>query len=154
MRKLIILMGIPASGKSTYAKEIVEFYDSALHVSRDEIRFSKLQKGEDYFAHEDEVLTEFFENINHGMREYDITIADATHATWKSRAQLWRNINIPDDVRVIGIWFDISPDKAISRNKNRSGLARVPHKVIRNMHKNRCYPRDYEGFDKIIYKEV
>lgn len=88
MRKLIILMGIPASGKSTYAKELLESQEDVLWVSRDEIRFSKLQKGEDYFAHEYEVIEEFFNSINRGMREYEITVADATHVTWCSRKQM------------------------------------------------------------------
>ena len=52
MKRIYILMGTPAAGKSTFLKKI----KNGLIVSRDAIRFSLLKEGEDYFAHETETL--------------------------------------------------------------------------------------------------
>ena len=58
-KKVWILCGIPGSGKSTWIrKQIAE--NGGVHCSRDEIRFSLLKDGEDYFAHENEVVKLWF----------------------------------------------------------------------------------------------
>ena len=47
------MVGCPGSGKSTWAKKHLP---DTYYVSRDEVRFSLLQDGEDYFSHEKEVF--------------------------------------------------------------------------------------------------
>ena len=60
-QKILYLMcGIPGSGKSHWAKGVKD----AVIVSRDAIRFNLLKDGEDYFAHEDEVVETFIYDLN------------------------------------------------------------------------------------------
>ena len=58
MKKVWLMCGIPASGKSTWAREHQEMFGGVI-VSRDEIRFSIVKDDEEYFSHEDgtKVLT-------------------------------------------------------------------------------------------------
>ena len=67
MKKLILMMGPPASGKSTITNLIAENHNKICIVSRDAIRFSLLRDGEDYFAHEDEVIETFYSRINEAL---------------------------------------------------------------------------------------
>ena len=53
MAELILMMGIPGSGKSTWVKNHMKSDD--IYISRDEIRFSLLQPGDEYFSKEKEV---------------------------------------------------------------------------------------------------
>lgn len=79
MSKLIIMSGAPGSGKSTYAKQMIEKNPKTVIVSRDNIRFGLLQEGESYFSHENEVLKIFYTSIIHYLSSnYDV-IADASH---------------------------------------------------------------------------
>lgn len=55
---LYVMIGIPGSGKSTWAKANKKEKD--IYVSRDEVRFSLLQDGDEYFSKEKEVLKEFY----------------------------------------------------------------------------------------------
>ena len=84
---LYISCGIPGSGKSTFLKSHIAPTERI--VSRDEIRFSLLKEGEEYFSHEDEVWDIFIhtiaDSINNGINTY----ADATHLTQKSRSALF-----------------------------------------------------------------
>ena len=43
--KLIMLCGIPGSGKSTYANDYVKHNDNVIHLSSDAIRAELLSKG-------------------------------------------------------------------------------------------------------------
>lgn len=153
MKKLILMMGPPASGKSTITNLIAENHNKVCIVSRDAIRFSLLRDGEDYFAHEDEVVETFYSRINEALRnsDYDIVIADQTNVTLRARSEFWAKVSIPSNVEVLGIWVEIPKEVAISRNKSRTGRACVPDHVIKNMYANARRPcSKSEFFDRVI----
>lgn len=152
-KHLIVMMGIPASGKSSIVKEIAAENPNALIVSRDAIRFAMLEEDDDYFKYENEVIDTFYRTIQDGLLDdaHDIIIADATHVTTKSRFDLWNHIDIPEGTKVSGYWVDCSVEVAIVRNKKREGRACVPDKVIRNMEKAAITPISTEPFHYIEY---
>lgn len=130
-KKLVILVGIPGSGKSTWAQNHVNF--NTAWVSRDYIRFSMLSDNEDYFAHEKEAYNEYVDLIQHNIDERDeITtiIADATHLNWASRNKLLKQLDL-QNVDVETIFFNTSLKTCLRRNELREGRHFVPEKVIR-----------------------
>lgn len=147
---LIVMMGVSGCGKSTLANKIVESHDDCVVVSRDQIRFGLLNDEEDYFAHEDEVLKNYYSSINSMLKTHRYVIADATHISRKSRRSLFSNINL-DNIEVIGVWIDVPLEVALKQNEARSGRARVQEHVIKNMYKFKVSPHDDEPFDKIIF---
>lgn len=82
-----IMSGIPGCGKSTWSRKFTAEHDNIVQVSRDEIRFSLLADGEDYFAHEDEVIATFYAEINEALAAGHDVIADATHIS-ESKSKL------------------------------------------------------------------
>ena len=62
MAILYIMCGVPGSGKSTWARE--HLTDNDVYVSRDDIRFSFLKEGDDYFSKEDMVWDTIVKSIN------------------------------------------------------------------------------------------
>ena len=68
-QELRVMVGIPASGKSTLIEKEVSCLEeerkTTAVVSRDAVRFSMLKEGEDYFAHEDEVYRGGFHILLH-----------------------------------------------------------------------------------------
>ena len=91
MADLYMLCGIPGSGKTTWGRTHSSLCDR--YIARDDIRFYLLKDGEDYFAHEDEVLKLFYERINDALEKgYDV-FADATHLTAAARKKFLSNIS-------------------------------------------------------------
>lgn len=148
---LVIMMGPSSVGKSFLAKHIADTHDDCVIVSRDSIRFALLDKGEDYFAHEDEVIEKFYQNISDQLKNHKYVIADATHLSVKSRRKLFSNVSIPSDTRIVGVWIEASLKTALRQNAARTGLAKVPEDVIRRMFKTKVSPRKDEPFDEVIF---
>lgn len=154
MSRLIIGMGIPGSGKSTYLKFMVGDKLEHEYVSRDEIRFSLVKEDEEYFSREDDVWAEFVRRINEGLAAGKTVWADATHISVKSRAKLLRALEkMPDEIAVL--WLDTPLQVAYERNLQRDGSrAYVPESVIERMWYSLQEPRFNEvtGFEyDVIY---
>ena len=120
-KNLYIMMGLPGAGKSYWLSK----YALSDHViSRDEIRFSMLKDGEDYFAHEKEVYDKYVEEIQKALdieQEEDLYVyADATQISWKSRNRLLSRLNLKDvDVHIVYISTPIP--ECIYNNASRKG---------------------------------
>jgi predicted kinase len=151
MGKLIMMMGIPGSGKSTWVKNN---FPNIIPVSRDAIRFELLdERGGEYFDHENEVFDKFIRQIIGSLVADEITIADATHLNKASRAKVLSKVaKFADEIEAV--WINVPLEVAFSQNDKRSGRAWVKHGIIRRMFFSVEAPEKAEGFDKItIIKE-
>lgn len=145
------MCGPSGCGKSTWVQKQI-----ALHggnwISRDLIRLSLVEDNESYFSHENEVLDEFYKNINYKLKSKyhhtDIYI-DATHLTPKARRELFKHLDMEYVKELIAVSFEISTEVAVERNKNRVGRADVPMTVIRDMNGRFIPPILEEGFNEV-----
>ena len=149
MKELVLMMGVPGSGKSTYARNILKYGD--IYVSRDEIRYSMLTDEDDYFAKENEVIKTFIQYIDEALidTQYQGKVyADATHLSPKSRAQVLNQLKNKNKVSVI--YLDIPLNVILARNAQREGRALVPENIVRRMYKSIILPTKAEGIEKLI----
>lgn len=148
MASLVLMMGVPGSGKTTYAKKFIG--DNDIYVSRDEIRFELVTEDEPYFSKEDEVLKAFISKVDEGITKAKrYVVADATHLNAGSRAKLLKNLhNKPDNVYVL--YVAVPLEVALERNAQRSGRALVPETSIRNMFQSLSLPKKEEGIDVVL----
>lgn len=122
MKKIIVLIGVSGSGKSTYAANLVqEDPNSHVIVNRDKIRellFGYTESNvSDYYSREDlsklEKEVTKYENtlIREGLASGKVVIADATHLKreYLVRYKFW---NVPVELK----WFPITKEKAIRHN--------------------------------------
>ena len=150
MSKLIILMGAPGSGKSTWAKAHKGEYDT--YVSRDDIRFSLVPEDEEYFSREDDVWKLFIYEIDMALFRGKTVWADATHLNVKSRLKLLYNLHQkPDEIEIVYVKTPI--EEALARNENRRDTrSYVPRCAIRRMHDSIIEPEFHEG--KFTYNKI
>lgn len=147
---LYVLCGTPGSGKSTFIKEVAN--PNEVIVSRDEIRFSLLKPGEDYFSHEREVYTKFLSRIALNIKQGNNVYADATHLNEKSRylllSQLKNRGCRPREINAI--YFNVPLQTCLERNGYRLGTAAyVPPSQVEKMYCSFVPPSKYEGFSNI-----
>jgi len=158
-KEFYIMCGIPGSGKSTFAKRIAEIYEkyenSIEIISRDDIRFSLIKPGEEYFSKEKEVFSTYIEKLKKSLKENNVTIADATHLNFASRKKLLTPL-VKDlkNVDIFLVKMETSLETALERNEKRKGTDRyVPRDVIKRMYFSMDEPQKEEGFDIIPVKE-
>lgn len=148
MINLKILVGIPGSGKSTYAKKELQKKDKVIaYISRDIIRFGFLDsRGEsNYFRYEDEVFQNFIYQINKNLTlGVDEIIVDATHINTGSRMKLLKNLHLNKNINIIFEVFNTPLEVCLERNNLRKGRERIPDSALKNMQKRFSPPNQFE----------
>lgn len=152
MATLYMMVGVPGSGKSSWAAAHLESLQ-ATWVSRDAIRFTMLKGNDAYFSKEKEVFAEYVRRINTLLKDgYDV-IADATHLTAASRNKLISKIHVPN-VSLYAVWINTPLETCIERNESRKGTPTyVPIETIQNMYKYFEKPTTEEGFNAVYIKK-
>lgn len=150
MADLYLMCGIPGSGKSTFLKNFIK-KDTSVIISRDEIRFSLLKEGENYFSHEDEVVKIFWHKINEELAAGHDVFVDQTSINPRSRKWLLEHVNGYDNVNII--WIDETLETCIKNNENRKGTNRyVPIDTIISMKEKFVAPTFLEEEFYRIYR--
>ncbi|MBR4039844.1 MAG: ATP-binding protein [Clostridia bacterium] len=152
--ELVMFVGIPASGKSTWSVSYRE--QGYLVLSSDEIR-AELMKGADPADLSDkersQINSRVFETIRRmaagALKNGQSVVVDATNLSRKRRMTFLDQIKrIPCRKRCI--LFIVPPDICKERNRGRTGVARVSED---GMHQMLCRfecPNYWEGWDEIV----
>lgn len=145
-RILIMPIGIPGCGKSTFMRYLNEKYGIPV-VSSDSVR-EQLYGDESIQGDFNKVFSIVYKNVNDYLDKEEVCILDATNVTRKVRIKAIRNTN---PTQVIYILMDNNIHQALSRNSKRDRV--VPKHVIIRMRKS--YIRDFpnqEEMDKFNVK--
>lgn len=129
--KVIILQGIPASGKSTWARDFVKGKKDWVIVNRDSFRNGR---GDYYIPTQEDYITILEKTaIAEALRLQLNVIIDATNLNPKYLPQIEELVS-PFDVEIEKKFFDISLEEAIRRDALRP--APVGEQVIRRFYKD------------------
>ncbi len=139
---LIIMCGIPASGKSTIAK----FFNGNI-VSTDSIR-EELYGDENIQGNGKEVFSLAYSRIRNYLSLGENVIFDATNIRKKDR-KIITDIGREYNCNNVICYCKTPIDTALERNSNRQRV--VPESVIERMYKNFETPSYDEDVDYICY---
>lgn len=133
MKKMIILQGPPACGKSTAAKNILEQYgsDKAVIVCRDSIREAC---GEYWVPSREDYISDVEEfTVKNALARDLIPIIDATNLNPKT-IEKWKKL--AEDYRVEIEWIEVVVpyQEALKRDSNPDRKRPVGKKVLRNFY--------------------
>ena len=146
MAKLIMLIGIPGSGKTTYSKELKEKYDAKV-ISTDKVRqtFKDIEE-KDVFP---TVYRLSIEELKNGRN----VILDATHITPKVRK---RSFDALDEYGVayekVAVYVDTPVEECARRVEKRNldpNELFLPVEVVYSYGQNIIPPTKEEGFSEI-----
>lgn len=150
MAKLIVLAGLPGSGKTTWAKNYsTEAEKSGLEnvwiVSTDEIRQELWGDAADQ-QNGAKVFGIAYQRIEFWLKSLccDTVIFDATNLHKKDRKKLLNKFGTMADTKLV--WFDTPYTECVKRNFQRE--RNVPTAVIQRMFEHMDVPTLDEGFDE------
>jgi predicted kinase len=155
MAMLIMAIGLPASGKSTFYKNEIEPqpYES-VYVSSDAIREEVFGDVNDQ-NHNNEVFNIMFKRAVEGLKADKLVYYDATNISRKRRMNFIKEVRaaVKDkDIFVSGVIFAPDIQTVMARNMERERT--VPAEVIKRMLYHFEVPAYAEGFNKISIYEV
>jgi predicted kinase len=137
--KLVILMGLQASGKSTFRRE--RFDSTYVVVSKDLFRNNRRP------ARRQAQL------VGAALTEGKPVVVDNTNPRVEDRAILIGQAR-QHGARVIGYYFSSSLADSLRRNGAREGGARIPDVGVLATAKSLVRPSRSEGFDELYYVKI
>jgi len=135
MLKVILCVGIVASGKSTWAKEEIKRDPSIIRVNRDDLR---VMMSNYVYSPENEKLIIAARNqiISNALKSGRNVIIDDTNLNRRNFEDVCALVNsLGVECMVMEKAFYVDLDEAIARNAKREGFALIPEDVIRKMWK-------------------
>lgn len=155
MKKFVMMIGLPASGKDTYLDEVVKYNEYV--VSTDIIRQEIFKDVKDQ-SHNKEVF-EIALNSCIGLlkkESVESVYFNATNINRKKRTAFIRNIKdkIKEEIHFKAVFVNTPFKECLERNEDRCRV--VPVEVIQHMYKAFQPPWYTEGFDEIeiLHKDV
>jgi predicted kinase len=134
MLELVIFVGLPAAGKSTYYR--AHFAATHVHVSKDLMPNARSRE------------TRQQQQIEQALAAGQSVVVDNTNPSAAVRAPLIAT-GRRFGARVVGYYFEVGVRAAIMRNRGREGRARVPDVAIFTTKKKLQPPALEEGFDEV-----
>jgi tRNA uridine 5-carbamoylmethylation protein Kti12 len=133
MIQLIVLCGIPGSGKSTISKQLAEEHNATCH-SFDELRLLR--------------RSDFIPYIKDSLESNNNVVADAPHTDKKTRLELLNAIKHVDCKRIL-VFMNTPFDECVRRNAQRKNP--LPFFILKSFEKELEIPTLDEGWDEILY---
>jgi len=146
-----MLIGLPASGKSTQAAlfpdyvrlstdQIVEDYAKSVGKTYNEVFYEVIKKATYTMDRQFEESLKLGENI----------ILDRTNLTIKGRHKFL--IKVPEDYKKTAIIMSCNDELTRTRNEERAEYGRnIPESVLKSMAHSMVYPRISEGFNEVFH---
>lgn len=154
MKFVFMTIGIPGSGKSTWANEFARLNPEFKIVSSDKIR-EELYGDESIQGNPKDVFKIAFKRTAKILQHDNArVIFDATNVQRKYREQfidyMKKGVEDAENIYFTAVFFDCPYQKAIERQNERS--RKVPNNVIYKMHSKLEPPTKEEGWDWILRK--
>lgn len=144
---LIVLVGVPGSGKSFIAKQLAEVNDDISIVSSDAIREEFYGDANDQ-SHNDKVFRIVNKRLKEELLNNRKVILDSTNISKKRRKAFLRDLKYPKSMAIV-----MAVPEYICKKRDEERDRHVGPDVINRMMKNWCPPHYSEGFDfiSIVY---
>lgn len=151
-KEILLLIGLPGSGKSTYISKLKKKH---IVVSNDAYVEKKAKQWKVNYkeafdrSDRDETVSSTFRAFDKAIKKGSNVIVDNTNMNKKERSYFLENA--PPDYKKVAIIFDVSPKELEKRLKSREKEVgkQIPLEVLERMRKKYEKPTEREGFDEI-----
>ena len=154
MARLIMMVGLPGSGKSTIAER---YKNNEAFFEREVVIHSSDSIREELFGERDQtqnqkVFDELHSRVKRDLDKGLTVIYDATNLSRKKRRHVINNIAKGHNVECLFLWVGI--DRLFAINQERSEEEKLPREKLEQLVKTTHVPLYEEGFKKIEFIDV
>lgn len=151
MTTIYIMVGLPASGKSTYADKLCKENPDIIIHSSDKLR-EELYGDENTQEHNADLFVELHRRIKRDLSAGKSVIYDATNINKKRRRAFLSELK---NIKCKKVCVCIATPYELCLKYNKERNRYVPEDVIKRMYMNWCPPSFDEGFDdiRLIYSK-
>ena len=149
--ELVMLCGIPCSGKSTYVNKLLtyEYWENAVVLSTDNYIEEQAKRlgmtyNEVFQDCIDEATRQLEMSFVRAKEEGKRIIWDQTNLSIKTRKK--KLIKVPSIYKRTVVWFRVDLEEALKRNETRKGKF-IPESILKRMYHQFEVPTLEEGFD-------
>lgn len=128
-QRLLVVMGLPASGKSTLCQWLEQL--GAVRVNRDAIR-KRLYGDESVMGDTKVVNSEYYKELRAALAKRGVVVSDNVNITPFHRKGTIGAARENGYTDIMIVWVDVPLEVALERNKART--RQVPEEAIRSMH--------------------
>jgi predicted kinase len=143
--KLIVMVGISGSGKSTFANGLKTSMNAEV-VSTDDIRLELTGNAEDQ-TQNGRVFGVAKKRVNDLLAQGKNAVIDATSLSPKDRKE-WVQIGKSNDAEITA--YVVNTNSVTAKKRNAGRVRKVPEWVIDKQIAKFSVPNSSEGFDKIV----
>lgn len=149
MNKLYVLIGLPASGKSTWATNKIKEDKDIILLSSDSLR-KELLGDENDQSNNNKVFRELYKQLKDNLNDGKSVIFDATNISYKKRVNFLNEIS-GIKCKKVAVYFNTPLYMCVHKDKKRNRT--VGEGLINKMFLNMNIPSYSEGFDEIIIED-
>jgi predicted kinase len=165
MASVIILIGIPASGKSSLAEQMLSNSDQTADQNRSQITHRQIQlispdriRASMYGSAAiqgdwSQIWAQVQQEFTNAAKSQQSVIYDATNYKREYRQNIIALAKEHSFKPITGIWLNVPLWVCLSRNDQRDRL--VPEAIVVDMYRTLIYhpPTLSEGFDRILFRD-
>lgn len=144
--KVILLSGLPASGKSTWAKEFCKDHSNFIRINKDDIR--AMMASDFSNPREDIVLAMRDQAIVSAVEKRFGVVIDDTNFEPKHKERVLELIKHRKSTEFVEKFFDVPLSVCLERNRTRPNP--VPDQVIIDMAKRYNVGKEKPEFEKVV----
>ena len=149
--EIVMLCGIPCSGKSTYVNKLLtyEYWENSIILSTDNYIEEQAKRlgmtyNEVFQDCIDEATRQLEMSFVRAKEEGKRIIWDQTNLSIKTRKK--KLIKVPSIYKRTVVWFRVDLEEALKRNGTREGKF-IPESILKRMYHQFEVPTLEEGFD-------
>ena len=153
--ELVMLVGIPCSGKSTYVNKLrtYEYWENAVVLSTDNYIEEQAKRlgmtyNEVFQDCIDEATSQLEMSFVRAKEEGKRIIWDQTNLSIKTRKK--KLTKVPSIYKRTAVWFQVDLEEALKRNETREGKF-IPESILKRMYHQFEVPTLEEGFDFVSW---
>jgi predicted kinase len=153
--ELVMLVGIPCSGKSTYVNKLrdYEYWKDAVVLSTDNYIEEQAKRlgmtyNEVFQDCIDEATRQLEMSFVRAKEEGKRIIWDQTNLSIKTRKK--KLTKVPSIYKRTAVWFQVDLEEALKRNGTREGKF-IPESILKRMYHQFEVPTLEEGFDFVSW---